>query len=329
MRKAVITGSGAYVPEKIVPNSFFNEVLQEDVDTWLRENVHIYNRRWCGENESVVDLCLSAAKNAIEDAAITADDIQLIIVATDTPEYISPSTASKLQHLLQANHTGAFDINTACAGFVTALDMASKYIIADKQYKNILVIGAYAMSKYLNIEDKKTATLFADGAGAVILSAQHDTDSGYIAGDLMTQGQYCDWMGIYAGGTFKPLSQEVLDKKEHLLQFVKKFPKELNPTMWTSMIQKLCKENKVEVNEVKGFFITQININSIWETMDRLGVDRKLAPTVMHEFGYTGSAAIPIAFHIARKSGKVKQGDYVVFVGSGGGLSFASVLLKL
>ena len=126
MRKAVITGSGAYVPEKIVPNSFFNEVLQEDVDTWLRENVHIYNRRWCGENESVVDLCLSAAKNAIEDAAITADDIQLIIVATDTPEYISPSTASKLQHLLQANHTGAFDINTACAGFVTALDMASK-----------------------------------------------------------------------------------------------------------------------------------------------------------------------------------------------------------
>ncbi|HRO73889.1 MAG TPA: ketoacyl-ACP synthase III, partial [Saprospiraceae bacterium] len=165
-RNAAILASGMYAPEKIVPNSYFNELLGQDVDTWLRENVQIYERRWCNDDESVADLIEKACLTALNNAGLKPDDIDLLIIATDTPEYISPSTASVIQDRLKLVNAGTFDINTACAGFVTALDIATKYIQADERYRYVLVVGAYTMSKYLNMEDKKTVTLFADGAGA-------------------------------------------------------------------------------------------------------------------------------------------------------------------
>ncbi len=239
---AVITGIGSYAPERILTNKFFNDLLGEDVDTWLQENLTIKERRWCDNNQSTADLCVEAAKNALIDANLSSEEIDLIIVATDTPEYISPSTASVVQYRLGAKNAGTFDINTACAGFVTALNVGSKFIIADERYQNVLVIGAYAMSKYLDLSDKKTVTLFADGAGAVVLSAEKYTNRGFLFSELITQGEYHDWMGIYAGGTHQPINEEVIRRKEHLLKFVKKFPKEINPTTWTKMIKKICNE---------------------------------------------------------------------------------------
>lgn len=327
-RKAVITGTGMYVPEKVVPNSFFNELLGEDVETWLSENVQIHERRWTDENESTADLAEQAALKAMADAGIKAEDIDLIVISTDTPEFVSPSTSSVVQDRLGATNAGTFDINTACAGFVTALDIASKYIIADDQYKTILVIGAYNMSKYLNMQDKKTVTLFADGAGAAVLSAQENTDRGYINSMLETKGQYNEWMGIYAGGAKAPVTQDILNDKTHLLQFVKKFPKELNPETWTRMINQLCERAGVTPQDVKRYFITQININSIFETMDNLGIERERAETVMHHYGYTGSACIPMALSQARENNRIKEGDLIMFIGSGGGLAFAGSLFK-
>jgi 3-oxoacyl-[acyl-carrier-protein] synthase-3 len=324
MRKAVITGTGHYVPKRVVPNQYFNELLGEDVDTWLRTNVEIYERRWCAEDESTADLCEKAAQRVLEAAGISAADIDLIVVATDTPEYISPSTAAVLQHRLGAKKAGTFDLNTACAGFVTAIDVAAKYIVADDRYQHVLVIGAYAMSKYLNLTDKKTVTLFADGAGGVVLSAQTDTERGFAASELRTEGQYAGWMGIYGGGTHLPLNAERVANKEHLLQFVQKFPKELNPTYWTDMTQQLCQRLGVQPSDIAHFFITQININSIRETLDRLGLPHDRATTIMHHYGYTGSAAIPMALDLAARSGKIKPGDLIMLIGSGGGLAFAA-----
>lgn len=328
-RNAVIMATGFYVPEQVVPNTYFNELLGEDVDSWLRKNVHIYERRWAAEDESTVDLVLKASRQALENAGVEASELDLIIIATDTPEYVSPSTASKVQHLLGAEKAGSFDLNAACAGFVTALDTASKYIRADENYQKVLVVGAYAMSKYLNHKDKKTANLFADGAGAVILGAEENTNRGFLASQLKTQGEYCDWMGIYAGGTKAPLSAEVLERNAHKLQFVKRFPTELNPTVWNEMIMELCSRIGVEVGDVDHFFITQININSIWATMDALNLPRKKAHTIMHYYGYTGSACIPMALHDALEKNLVAKGDLVFFIGSGGGLSFASAAFRL
>ncbi|MFA0961200.1 3-oxoacyl-ACP synthase III family protein [Roseivirga sp. BDSF3-8] len=335
MRNAVIRSVGAYVPERVVPNSYFNELLGQDVDTWLRENVQIYERRWAAEDESTADLVEKAAHQALERAGVKAGELDLLIVATDTPEYISPSTASKVQHRLGAKKAGTFDLNTACAGFVTALDVASKYIRSDDRYNNVLVVGAYVMSKYLDKYDKKTANLFADGAGAVVLTAEEvpgeglKAQKGFLASELRTEGQYCDWMGIYAGGTATPVDQEVVTAKDHKLKFVKRFPTELNPDMWSGMIRDLCQRIGEKPEDVDRFFITQININSIYATMDLLGLPREKAPTIMHYYGYTGSACIPMAFNEAWEKEQIKPGDLVVFIGSGGGLSFASAAFRL
>lgn len=329
MQNAYIKSIGSFAPAKVLPNEYFNNLLGTDVDTWLRENLTIRERRWCAENESTSTLCVEAAKRALENGKIKAEDLDLIIISTDTPEFISPSTASVVQHLLGAVKAGTFDLNSACSGFVTAMDVAVKYIKSDDKYNNILVIGAYAMSKYLNMEDKKTVTLFADGAGAVILSSTEDAERGFKVSELYTEGQYNGWMGIYAGGTAHPITQGVIDNKDHLLKFVVKFPKELNPRIWTKMILDLTGRINVTPMDVKHYFFTQININSIYETCDNLGVPHERAHTIMDRYGYTGSACIPMALDDARKKGELKEGDLAVFMGSGGGLAFACSIFKL
>ncbi|NOX37561.1 MAG: ketoacyl-ACP synthase III [Calditrichaeota bacterium] len=329
MRNAVIVGSGMYAPERVLTNAYFNELLGEDVDTWLRENVNIYERRWCREDESTADLCVAASQKALASAGIEPDALDLIIVATDTPEYISPSTASVVQHRLGARNAGTFDINTACAGFVTALDVGSRYIRSDQSYRYILVIGAYAMSKYLDMTDKKTVTLFADGAGAVVLAAVQDKTRGFIGSHLRTEGEYHDYMGIYAGGTHQPITETVLKQKAHLLKFVRKFPPDLNVTRWTSMIQEVTSRHGFTPADVKHYFFTQINIRSIRETLDRLGLPHDRAHTIMQRYGYTGSACIPMAFADAQQQGKLMEGDLVCFMGSGGGAAFACALFRL
>lgn len=323
MKNAKIISSGMYVPENIISNQYFNETLGEDVDTWLRENVHIHNRRWCSENESTADLCEKAARQCLDRAGIKPEQLDLIIIATDTPEYVSPSTAAVVQHRLNASKAGTFDLNSACAGFVTAMETATHFIRSGG-VTHALVIGAYAMSKYLNKQDKKTVTLFADGAGAVLLTATEEKNKGFQAGKMLTRGEYADWMGIYAGGTHHPVSCDILQKKDHQLKFVKKFPPELNPNMWSQLALDLAGHMKIDIAEVDQFMITQININAIWETLRILGVPREKAQTVMHDYGYTGSACIPMAFNEAWENEKVKEGDTLFFIGSGGGLAFAA-----
>lgn len=327
MRKAVIKATGSYAPARVVPNSYFNDLLGEDVDSWLRENLNIHKRHWCSDKESCADLCEQAANIVLTNAGLKPQAIDLIIIATDTPEYVSPSTASVLQHRIGAKNAGTFDLNTACAGFVTALDVAAKYIIADDRYKNILVIGAYAMSKYLNMKDKKTVSLFGDGAGAVILSADKNTQRGFITSDLHTKGKYNSWLGIYGGGTHKPVNGHVIDD-DYKLQFVHKFPKELNPEVWTIMAKELCNRINIEANEVSQYLITQLNINAIKDTMDKLNQPYKKAHTIMDRFGYTGSACIPMALDDAVSKGKIKENDMLFLIGSGGGLAFASLALR-
>ncbi|MEM6395029.1 MAG: ketoacyl-ACP synthase III [Bacteroidota bacterium] len=329
MRNAIIAATGAYAPERVVTNQWFDELLGENVSTWLEENVHIFERRWSAPDESTADLAEQAARQCLERAGVSPEALDLIIISTDTPEYISPSTASVLQDRLGAHKAGTFDINAACAGFVTALDIGSKYIRADEQYENVLVIGAYAMSKYLNMSDKKTVTLFADGAGAFLLQASTEADRGFLASELIGKGQYHSYMGIYAGGTQQPIDETAIKEHRHQLQFVHKFPKELNPEMWSGMARKLNERVGAASEDVSRYFITQININAIWETLDLLGIEREKGHTVMHNYGYTGSACIPMAFNDAWEKELVKDGDLVYFIGSGGGLSFASAAFRL
>jgi len=321
-RNAYIAATGMYAPERVVPNSVFTELLGEDVDAWLRDNLTIRERRWCADDESTADLVERCAGPLLERADMGASDLDLIIVATDTPEYVSPSTASVVQHRLGATGSGSFDVNTACAGFVTALDMGAKYVRSDPRYGNVLVIGAYAMSKFLDMHDKKTANLFADGAAGVLLRATEES-RGWRAARLHTEGRYHDWMGIYAGGARNPVTLDVLAANDHKLKFVRKFPKEINSDTWTRMVRETLADAGATVEDVAMAFFTQININSIRETMDNLGLPWERTHCVMDRFGYTGSACIPMCLAEADAQGRLKPGDLIVFMGSGGGLAFA------
>jgi len=326
-KRATIVGTGFHVPERVIKNEYFNKLYNKDVDTFLRTQRNIFERHYMEPSEATSDLIVPAAKMALKNAGITAQDLDLIIVSTDTPDYLSPSTAAVVQHKIQATRAGTFDINSACAGFVVAVDMANKYIVADSKYKNILVVGAYAMSKWLNFDDFKIATLFADGASAAVIQPSKSS-AGVLASELYTDGQYHDYMGIYGGGSYRPITHEVIEKKGNLLDFAKKIPIETNGTHWPRLTHMLLDRIQKKPDDVKHFFMTQININSINEALDNLKQPRTKSHNVMDRFGYTGSAAVGMCVHDATQAHKLKKGDLCILLGSGGGLSMAALAME-
>ena len=206
---------------------------------------------------------------------------------------------------------------------------AHNFIQAQPELKNILVVGAYGMSKYLDMADYKIASLFADGAAAAVIQRCEDTDDGIQATYLWADGQYYDAMGIYAGGTRTPTTPQVLEEKTHLLKFLRKIPPEFNAHHWPRIVRVLCDKAGINSGQVSKYFLTQINIDSITQTMDRLEIPRDRAHNIMDCYGYTGSACIPMAMYDAHSKGVLKKGDWVCLVGSGGGVSMGGVLLQV
>ncbi|MCO5141474.1 MAG: ketoacyl-ACP synthase III [Oligoflexia bacterium] len=328
MRSAIIAGIGMHHPSRLIENSFFNEKYQIDIDSFLREKRNIHQRYHMEADEATSDLIVPAIEKALQSAKITKDEVDLLIVATDTPDYLSPSTASVVQHKMGLKNAGTFDLNSACAGFVTALDVAKKYISSDEQYRNIVVVGAYGMSKYLNWDDYKIASLFADGAGAVVVQASAEEGKGILSSKLFTLGEYYDYMGVYGGGTAMPTSHEAIEKKENLLNFAKKIPLETNPTHWPRLARLVLDKSNRKLQDVKKFFLTQINIGSIDETMKNLELPASMSHNIMDKYGYTGSACIPMAMADAVEKKILNKGDLIVLVGSGGGVSMASLVIE-
>jgi 3-oxoacyl-[acyl-carrier-protein] synthase III len=328
MTYARIIGTGSYVPEKVLTNADLSRMLGEDVDEFVSGVLGIRERHVCGDDESTADLATGAARRALEAAGVRAEDLDLVVLATDTPEYISPATSVVVQHRLGAKRAGTFDVNSACAGFVTAIDTASKYVIADSSYKNVLVVGAYAMSKYLDWSDKKTATIFADGAGAVVLRAD-EKRPGFLASKLVAEGSYHDHMGIYAGGTRIPITEGVLREGVwQKLRFAKKYPAEVNTEGWPAIVGDVLAKANLTRDDVSLFLFTQVNLSTIRVVLEKMNLPWERTHTVMGKWGYTGSACIPMVLDDAVREGKLKDGDVFVMCASGGGLNMACAAFK-
>ncbi len=329
MRNAKIIGTGVSVPDKIVTNKELSEMLGEDISEFVEKNLGIRQRHVLAQDESAADIASIAAENALKNAGISAEEIDLIIVATDTPEYLSPGTSVVVQHRIGAKNAGTFDTNCACAGFVTALDTACKYIIADANYKNILVIGVYAMTKFLDWTEKKTATIFADGAGAVVLQSAKDNESGVLTSKLEAMGEYNDFLGIFAGGAKTPITQEVLENGYYnKVRFAKRTPPEINFVGWQRIVKELLNRIDLKLDDVDLFLWTQVNLSTIKEVMNALKQPFEKTHTIMDKWGYTGSACIPMVLHDAIEHGKLKRGDIVVFCASGGGINMAAMVFR-
>jgi 3-oxoacyl-[acyl-carrier-protein] synthase-3 len=323
---ATIRGVGHHVPQRRISNQYFNDLYNKDIDSFLRERRNIEQRFFMEEGECTSDLIVPAAERALAMAQLNATDLDLIIIATDTPDYISPSTAAVVQYKLGATKAGCFDLNSACAGFVTALDTANKFIAADSGYQHILVVGAYGMSRYLDFDDYKIASMFADGAGACVLSRSRE-GHGILASELYADGQYHDYMGVYAGGTFKKITPETIQNKDHLLNFAKKIPVETNAVHWPRLTHAILDRIQKKTADIDCFFLTQLNIDTINTALDSLGLPHDRSHNVMNQFGYTGSACIPMAISDAVEKGRVKKGDLIFMLGSGGGLSMAALAM--
>jgi 3-oxoacyl-[acyl-carrier-protein] synthase III len=327
-RYAKIISTGAYVPENVVTNADMDRILGEPVSDWLVENVGIHERRMMSPDQTTSDLVVEASRRALQKAGVSPEQVDLLILSTDTPDYLSPGTSVVVQHKLGLINAGGYDVNSACAGWVTALDQGARYLLTEPDLKYVLVAGGYGMSRFLDWTDKKTVTLFADGAGAALLGVSDRP--GFLASKLMAKGEFHDALGIYTGGAYRPCTPENLEEYgPPKVQFVRRFPKTFNTEFWPQLIRGALDKAGLELDDINLYLFTQLNLRTIEAMMEQLGQPMEKTHWVMDKWGYTGSPCVAMALDDAIQQGKgPRPGDHILFCASGGGITMAASVWK-
>jgi 3-oxoacyl-[acyl-carrier-protein] synthase III len=327
-----ITGTGVYAPGDPISNAELKKLTKLDFDEEkLEEKLGIKQRhiaRLRNLNESTADFATKAARNALLDANIPAEEVDLIIVGTDTPEFITPATSILVQGRLQKGEkwTSTFDIAASCASFTIAFDNAVRIMQTDSNINTAVVIGVYNMPAFVRDDDIFGWTIFADGAGAIVIQKNKNFDSEYIDGQLLTDGTQWDYVGVYTGGTKLSYNQDRLKKGEYGLQNLQRLPGDRNVRLWPMVVEQLLRKAEYNIADIDHFLFTQINQFVIKQVMEVLNQPLEKTSWIMDKYGYTGSGCIPMAFHHAVKENKVKRGDKIVFMASGAGLAVGSNL---
>ncbi|MDK0616996.1 ketoacyl-ACP synthase III [Clostridium perfringens] len=324
MKNAKMIGFGLYTPKNLVENERLQEFL-ETSDEWIRTRTGI-ERRYISLDENTSDLAVEASKKALSQAGLSAEDIDLIILATVTPDNFTPSTACIVQDKLGAKNAWAFDINAACTGFIYALKLG-KSLIRSGEAKNALIIGAETLSKALNWEDRGSCVLFGDGAGATVLTSTEE-DCGIKCVNVKSDGSKGDSLVIQG----LPLNSPFKDRKEVSKNYINMNGREIfkfaTKVMEESIVDILEKEN-IKIEEIDAIIPHQANLRIIDYVGKRLGIPREKFVTNLQNYGNTSGASIPIALCEAIDDGKVKRGDNIIMVGFGGGLTWGAALIKL
>lgn len=328
-RYATIIGTGSYIPENEISNETFAQWMSEvnpklaDVVFKFQESSGIKTRFYAPDDWVTSDLAAEAGKRAIADAGLTPEDIDLVIVGTDSPDYITPATSVVTQHKLGAVNAGTWDVGCACASFPTALAQAAGLIATNPHLKYILVIGAYMIHKLADVKHDVTAFFYGDGAGAAVVAAADKP--GFISSSIKADGSYHKHWGIYSGGTYEPASVESVEAGRTKVRLVTPFPPTVNLEGWPARVRECAANGGFEVKDIDHIIFTQVNVNSIKTVMEDLGLPVENAHYVMDKWGYVGSACLPVALDDAIKQGKITSGMRVVFCGSGVGYNQAAV----
>ncbi|MCQ8212298.1 ketoacyl-ACP synthase III [Cetobacterium somerae] len=325
LKNVGIIGLGTYVPENVMTNFDFEKIIDTS-DEWIRTRTGIEERRFASENQATSDLGAEASKKALEKAGISAEDIDMIILATTTPDYPIQSTACVVQELIGAVNAAAVDINAACSGFVYALTMA-KGLISSGMNKKILVIGAEVLSKCVDMQDRNTCVLFGDGAAAAVVAEVED-GYGMISQFLGAEADIKGALRTPAGGTRKPLSQEVLDERSNFLQMkgqdVFKFAVKALPKATLEALEGA----NLKAEDIDMVFPHQANVRIIEAASKRLEIPMEKFYLNLNRYGNTSSASIGLALGEALEKGLVKKGDTIALTGFGAGLTYASMIIK-
>lgn len=327
-RYAKILSTGMYLPKKMETNEELGKRIGFDIDGWLRPRTGITLRYISAPNESTSDMATAASRQALENANLKPEDLDLLILATDTPDYVSPPTSAVIQYKLGAKNAGCFDINAACTDVPISLAMAAQYIMTDSTINYALVTGSYGMTKWLDWKDKWLSPLFSDGAGAVVLSPSDEP--GYINSKIIADGSYWDSYGIYVG-TGNPITLQMVQEKKHHLRFHEsghRYPAEINYVHWPKLIKDTAKKAGYSPDDFDLILMTQVNLNTIKDVMKELGLPLTKTHWIMDKFGYNGSACVIFALHDAVEQGKLKTGDLLCFCTSGVGFVMSAALFR-
>jgi 3-oxoacyl-[acyl-carrier-protein] synthase-3 len=320
--RAVVVGVGSHLPERVMTNQEISEIVDTS-DEWITQRTGIKQRRIAAQGETTSDLATAAARVALADAGLTADDIDLILLATATPDNTFPAAAVSVQEKLGMTHGAAFDIHAVCSGFVFALAQADALIKAG-QAKKLLVIGAETFSRLLDWTDRSTCVLFGDGAGAVVLSAESEADTGNGRGILATRlrsdGRYKEMLYVDGGpsstGTVGHLRMEGREVFKHAV------------TMITDVIDDTVHASGYSASDIDWFVPHQANIRIIDASARKLGINSEKVVRTVDRHGNTSAASIPLALSVAVADGRIKRGDLVLLESMGGGFTWGAVLLR-
>jgi 3-oxoacyl-[acyl-carrier-protein] synthase III len=326
-RSTAILGTGSYAPERILTNEDLARMVDTS-DEWIRARSGIRERRIAAPQEATSDMAVQAGRRALEDAGVAASEIDLLVVATLTPDYQMPSAACIVQHKLGLPTTAAcFDLNAACSGFIYGLDTACA-MIGSGRYRKALVIGAEKLSSVVDWQDRGTCLLFGDGAGAAVIGAGAKPGIGLIGTRLGTLGEDTDLLFIPGGGSLSPTSAESFARGDHYIKMKGKEVFKLAVRVMEEAARDILEQHGLSANQIGLVIPHQANLRIIDAIAQYLELPVERFFVNVDRYGNTSAASIPIALDEARKAGRIKAGDLTLLVAFGAGLTYGSALIR-
>jgi len=324
-RTVSIIGTGSYLPERILTNDDLTKIVDTS-DEWITSRTGIKERRVAAKDELTSDMGTKAALKAMEQAGIAATDIDLILVATATPDMLFPATACFVQKKIGATNAACLDISAACAGFLFGVEIAQQFITSHT-HDIVLVIGAEKLTSITNWTDRNTCVLFGDGAGAAILG-HRGSAHGVISTHIGSDGQYSDILFMPGGGSRTPITKENADDNLATIHMIGKDVYKQAVTAMLSASQKALEQAGLSIEDISCVIPHQANLRIIEGIADRLKIPLERFYVNLDKYGNTSAAAVAIALDEANRTGRIKSGDYILMVVFGGGLTWASTVIE-
>jgi 3-oxoacyl-[acyl-carrier-protein] synthase-3 len=322
---AVVTGTGRSVPDKVVTNADLEKIV-DTTDEWITTRTGIKERRIAEEGEALSKYASEAGRKALEAAGVKPEDVGLLILATVTPDMPIPATACKIQHDLGCVNACAFDLAAGCSGFIYAQSVAKQFVVSGR-CKHALVIGGELLSKYLDWTDRSTCVIFADGAGAAVLSAG-ELPQGVLASAMHSDGSMVDFISMPGGGTLHPPSQQMIDERQHFIKMKGNETFKMAVRSIADVCREVLDQAGLTTDDVDWLIPHQANLRIISAVGSRLGISEDRCYVNIDRFGNTSAASIPIALDEAVERGKIKPGQIVLMAAFGAGLTWAASVAR-
>ena len=322
---AAVTGWGWHSPAQVLSNHDIGKIVDTD-DEWIQSRTGIRERRIAGPGETTSSMATIAARQALDEAELSAQDLDLIICATTTPDHLLPATACLIQHNLGADQAAAFDLNTACTGFLYALAVGTQFIQGGGA-RRILVVAGETLSRFVNFEDRNTCILFGDGAAAVVLEATTQT-AGVLSTVLGSKGDVEQMLSIEAGGSARPATAQTVAEKAHCLRMRGNEIFKMAVRSMAQSAQEALAKAGLTVNDLRAVIPHQANQRILTATQGVLGVSDEQMFINIDRYGNTGASSIPIALGEFLQSNDIDAGEHLLFVAFGGGLTWGAAVLR-